>query len=118
MYTPSLPHAGTHLRTRLEGLVDARSDGQHGGEIAGGARTLVRLLAGAYHVADQVIPLRHDEAAEFLAGLLVPDTAVVVLHGEHPIEIPLDLVEDIRRAIAGFGDVQAEVLHVVGPNIS
>src|SRR5215475_12546404 len=54
------------------------------------------------------------------AGLLVPDAPVVILHLQHPFDLPAGLVEDVGRAIAAFGKVEADgpellAKHLPGP---
>ena len=105
---------------RVEGPIDAPGDGHDGGEIAGSATALGRFFAGADDVADQLVLLRHDEVAESLAGLLLPHAAVGILHGEHPIEIPFDLVEHVGQTVAGLREgqihgLQARAVKLVGP---
>ncbi len=87
----------------------AGGDGHDSGEVGGGAGVLVGCGAGADDFAGHGVILRHDEAAEGEAGLLVPDAAVGgVLHGEHPIEVPLDFGEEVGEAAARLGDVEGE----------
>src|SRR5580700_567109 len=112
---PGLPRGAQALVriSGIEALVGPRGDGHHGREIARGAGTLIRILPRADDVADERVFLRQDKIAEALAGLLVPDTAVVVLHREHPVQVPADFVEDVGRAVAGFRDVELHLLKAV-----
>src|SRR5215469_1791998 len=67
-----------------------------------------------------MVILRHHESGKMDAGLLVPDAPVVILHLQHPFDVPADLIEDVGRTIAAFGKVEADGLelltkHLPGP---
>jgi hypothetical protein len=50
-------------------------------------------LGGGYsdHIVGSKFVLRHDKRAKIVPGLFLPDTAIAILEGEHPLQIPLDL---------------------------
>jgi hypothetical protein len=90
-------------------VIDARGDGRDGGEIGGGTGALERRRAGADHVAHGLVRLRHDEAREALAGLFVENAAIRLLHRQHPLEIPADFVEHVRRLVLRLGEIERDV---------
>ena len=72
------------------------------------AGVLVRFHSCSDDVADRGVRFGRDKCGESLAGLLVPDAAIAVLHREHPVEVPFDFVENIRHRILRFGYVERE----------
>src|SRR5262249_1401143 len=89
-------------KIRIERRVEPRGDRCHGRKVRGCASTLVRLLPGSNHFARQVIILRHHEAREIFAGLLVPHPAVFILHLEHPFKVPARFVQDVGHTISAL----------------
>jgi hypothetical protein len=63
----------------------------------------------ANNIADERVILRHDKLRKFFAGLFVPDTAIVILHCEHPVEVPTYLVKNVRRGIRRFRNIETYV---------
>ncbi len=105
--------AGRKQKSRTELLIERRvttgGDGHHGSKICRGRCTLKGQRACPDHVADEVVVLRQNERAELVAGLLVKDTTISVLHLQHPPEIPQDLLKKIRQISMLFRDVQVQV---------
>lgn len=58
--------------------------------------------------AVKMLSLAADECAELFARLLVPHTAVAVLHGEHPVQVPVQFREIVRHPPAGLRDPEAQ----------
>src|SRR5215471_6030225 len=48
-----------------------------------------------------------------VAGLFVPDAPIVILHLQHPFDVPAGLVENVRRAIAAFGHLEGDGLELL-----
>ena len=76
--------------TRIEGLVHARGHSHHAREIECG------LGALADNVKFGIVLRRHHVAREPEGSELVVDAAVTCLHGEHPVQVPLDFGEQVR----------------------
>ena len=96
----------------IERLVDAAGDRHDGRKVSRGARALEGRGSGADDDALKRVALGHHETAEALA--------VLVLHGQHPLEVPADFVEEIRRRVRRLGNVERHVTNplakqLVGP---
>src|SRR5580693_7476539 len=71
--------------------VAPRRNCHYGSQACCGACTFIRRGVGADYIIRACFVLRHDERTEIVAGLLLPHTAIAILEGEHPLQIPLDL---------------------------
>src|SRR6185369_531860 len=56
--------------------------------------------------AGKSVFLRCDETGKLSAGLLVPDATVIILHLQHPREVPAGFVQDVWGSVAGLRDVE------------
>ena len=81
--------------TRIEGLVYARGHSHHAREIECG------LGALADNVKFGIVLRRHHIAREPERSELVIDAAVACLHGEHPVQVPLDFGKQVREGTVG-----------------
>ena len=88
--------------------VAARRNRHDRRKAGGGAGALVRDRTGADDVAGERVLLGHHEAAELFARLLVPDSAVLVLQGEHPFKVPANFRQIIGELSSRFRDTQGE----------
>ena len=89
----------------IERLVNAGRHGHYRGKVKSGRRTLtdnikLGIILRWHHIA------RETERSEF-----VINAAVASLHGEHPIQVPLDFGKQIRERSFG-GDVPLERLEI------
>jgi hypothetical protein len=73
MPTPIPRRAEMPCESRVKRLVDPCGDCHHGGEIGRRARAFVRLRAGADHVADELVLLRHNEQVHINVPVEIPE---------------------------------------------
>ncbi len=104
---PRAPCGSKHALRRAgelpaERRVHAAGLRHHRGKVERGGAALL------HHVARRAVLVGHHEAGEFQRGQLVIDAAVLgVLHRQQPLQVPPRLVEDIRRAVAAFGNTES-----------
>ena len=108
--TPRSVHAVLGVSV-VEGSIAAGRNRSNRRQIRGRARAFIGSRSGADDEAGQMIVLRQDEAAEILAGLLVPYSAVDVLQAEHPIKIPTDFGEKVGEFPAGLRNLEIKLVH-------
>ena len=100
---------GRSRERAVELAIHAAGDGHDGREVGRRARALERRAPGPDDVAQAAIVFfRHHERAEPLARELGEHAPVGVLHREHPLEVPPNLVEHVRRRVGRLRDVEIE----------
>ena len=110
-HTPASPRPRTSSRTYRHTAHSTAPQSRHCRQVRRRARAFIRSGSRPDHITHHVIVLRHDERAKILARLLVPHSAIGILQTQHPIQIPFDLRQKIRRLSARLRNLQIEFSH-------
>ena len=76
--------------------VHACSDRGYRHKIARGLCRQIRFISAANYQHSRVISFRKYRSGELGSGGLVPHPSALILHLEHPIQIPTDLAQHLR----------------------
>src|SRR6185437_2384174 len=86
----------------IERLVISRGHGHHRCEIGG-----CRAAPGNKETRSFLL-LWLDESAKTLGAELVINPAILHLHGQKPVQLPANLIEEVGRSVARFGNLQRD----------
>ncbi len=99
----------------IEGAIAARGDRHHGGEIRTRTGRFVGRKARPDDLARQLVLVRPDERTKGSARLLMPDPAIrLILHLQHPLQIPPDLRKVVRQPPPGLRDAKRQPAQSIG----